>query len=86
MTTKRIGVSYCDFVEELDGFELWKRKLPSNYYVMQGDKAVAYIGSGPKSHFFVSIFVPKGGGAHYSYTTEHSNLHATFKEIIGRLV
>lgn len=75
----------CELTAQIDEFTLWARPLASNYYVLHDEKHVAYIGSGPKSHFYVSIFFPKGGGSHYSYTTEHSDLQSTFEEIVGKL-
>lgn len=85
MTMKRIGVYNCKLEMEVGGYQVWSRPLPSNYYVMEGETIIAYIGSGPKSHFFVSIFFPKGGGTHYSYTTEHSDLRATVDAIVEKL-
>lgn len=85
MTTKRFGVYICSLVEERDEYSLWSKPLPSNYYVMKNDEHVAFISSGPKSHFHVSIFHPHGGGYHYSYTTEHSDVQNVFSEIMEKI-
>lgn len=85
MTTRRFGVYTCQLMAEEGEFTLWAKPLDSNYYVLKGDVHVAYIGSGPKSHYYVSIFKPKDRGAHYSFTTEHSDIIATFDEIIERV-
>ncbi len=83
--TKRIGVDTCTLAMRTGGISVWARPLASNFHVQRDDTTVAYISSGPKGHFFVSIFYPKGGGTHYSYTTEHGSLEATVFGILEKI-